>query len=561
MREKEDVKRRKFSYNRPMPSLKIVAIRFRPPVAVARLGDSRTPLEAFTWADDPRAFGAGQTVIVPRVSFEVLADGSIEPYVPCAIRFKDDGAIRPVCPFFELEAEVERNEGDARREPLTNSLLREAELCLAQLSFEVIAANRKAERRTGDAGCRFEARLLTPATNHCRQLLNAWSHGQTGAPLVLRERPIPLGSFQVMRPLARPSHVRNVDLDTIRVRFTPATGQIYGPPSAVESQTVSSRKAFPIVPPQNRILNPAASWINYDFNSASYPAPRPPDTYDGESDLHQANASWGVVDDTCDVVISASLAVDPKTLKASARVLVGPPDFAPDRRPFYSIADDLADRDPKVLRKHPREATPEERHDAVADLFRRISEVSSMINFERVRYRQIQVNISRKIVNRPDFPEIGDKSMTSEDKIDTDRDVLSLAGEAAISLGNPGAGTNDVPAQPRWELAKTRHEQLGQPEVWVQFLLRDRARVRDILRPPFARFSELAEESKPQTPFEFRDPRFTRSYGFDARMPPYLRDCDMAPLSLTRLQWDLLFPNGIDSEDREPEDHSGGVYG
>ena len=68
--------------------------------------------------------------------------------------------------------------------------------------------------------------------------------------------------------------------------------------------------------------------------------------------------------------------------------------------------------------------------------------------------------------------------------------------------------------------------------------------MRDILRPPFARFSELAPEPRGQNPFEFRDPRFKRSYGFDARMPPYMRDCDLAPLALTRLQWDLLFPGG-----------------
>src|SRR4051794_6890034 len=111
------------------------AIRFRPAVAIARLGDSPSPLEAFTWAEDPRIFGAGKTVIVPRASFEVLPDGTLEPYVPGSIRFKDGRAVRPVCPFLELAAEVDRGTEKAPVEPLTGSLLNAAGISLAQVSF------------------------------------------------------------------------------------------------------------------------------------------------------------------------------------------------------------------------------------------------------------------------------------------------------------------------------------------------------------------------------------------------------------------------------------------
>jgi hypothetical protein len=529
-----------------MPLPRIAGIRFRPPVAIARLGNSKSPLEAYTWGEDPRAFGSGQTVIIPRLSFEVLADGSVEPYVPTSIRFTDSGAIRPVCPFLELEAAIEH--GDQRTwVPLTHTLLREAQMSLAELTFSVVAANRKAERRTGDPACRIQAQLHTLATRHSPQQLIAWSQIAGGPPLVLQQNPISLGYFQVIRPESRGSSIRGVNLDTIRIRFTPATGEVYGPPEAIKSQTSDSRAAHMIVPPENRILNPAAAWITYSSSAARYPPPLPSSTYDGESDLFR-QCSWGVVDDTCDVVISASLAVEPTTLTAIARVIAGPPDFAPDRRPFYSIADDLADRDPNSLRRKGLQGvTPQERHDAIADLFRRAFEVSSIINLERIRYRQIRVNSQKSLKNADGFPSLGADSMTPKDEIDK-RKLLSLSGQAAVGLGDAGAGANDSPAKPWSELARTRHEQLSQPEEWMRFLQADPPRVRDVLRPPFGRFSELSAGTPELTPFDFRDPRFRRSYGFDARMPPYMRDCDMAPVSLTRLQWELIFPKVEDGE-------------
>jgi hypothetical protein len=57
--------------------------------------------------------------------------------------------------------------------------------------------------------------------------------------------------------------------------------------------------------------------------------------------------SLGVVDDTCGVDVTVTLAL-PQTFKAPlvarANIFVGPPDFGPDRRPFLSLADELADR-------------------------------------------------------------------------------------------------------------------------------------------------------------------------------------------------------------------------
>jgi hypothetical protein len=43
-----------------------------PPFAVARLGASDTPVDAFDWVENPATHGAGKTVIRPAVSLRVL---------------------------------------------------------------------------------------------------------------------------------------------------------------------------------------------------------------------------------------------------------------------------------------------------------------------------------------------------------------------------------------------------------------------------------------------------------------------------------------------------------
>ena len=271
----------------------ITAIRFHPPVVIARLGNSPHPLEAFTWAEDSRPFGGGKTVIVPRKSFRVLADGSLEEYTPKVIRFKDDGAIRPVCPFLELEAKVD---GRDDYDPLTGTLLDEAGLMLSNLSFKVVAANLKAQFRTGDEACGFEARAWVRGNDHSPKRLLAWSHAQSGNLLVLPERPVSLGSFQVMRP-----HASEDCLDRIRIRFTPAQGEVYGPPISHRSKAIGSRHYYRIVKEANQILNPMASWTAYDYLKPPHLTPEPGNIYDGEDDLDRNNTSWGIIDDTCDV--------------------------------------------------------------------------------------------------------------------------------------------------------------------------------------------------------------------------------------------------------------------
>lgn len=511
----------------------IQQIRFRPPVAVARVGDSDTPLEAFSWVEDPRIFGAAKTIIHPATSLEVLPDGSVEPYRPNLIRFKDGQGIRPVCPFLELEATLD---GQNFR-PLTPQLLESAGIDLSQLHFRVTAANLKAKRRTGDRSCAFEARLEVRANDHRRHDLQAWSRASDPNPLVLPQRPVWLGAFQVIRPVPRKKKF-DVSTDTIRARFTPGHGAVYGPPSAVSGQAMGSRTTHQVVPEANRILNPDSSWCRYSFHQPVYPMTLPFDIYDGADDVQRDDRSFGVVDDSCDAIITASLSTFFSKLLANARIVVSPPHFSPDRRHLYSFAEDLADRQPDSVKLSPADfgqLSVEEWLDAVSDLFRRIWETASQINLERHRDLNLTFNNSQDTL--PGFPLIDQGSMTRIDAVGghllmSDR-FISLADQDA------GDGINNVPLLPKAEFGRIRHSELTIPEVLLEFMVEHPGRFKRLLRRPFRRMSDAPADQN--NPDDFRDPRFPRSHDYDARMPPFLRDCDFAPLSVTRRQWDLLF--------------------
>jgi hypothetical protein len=528
-----------------MPRPNITAIRFRPPLAIARLGESDTPMEAFSWAEDTRLFGSGRTVLEPALTFDVQADGSIEPYLPDSIRFRDNQKIRPVCPFLELEADVEGEPTQA----LTSGLLDRAGIDLSQLYFRVIAANRKAQRQGGDPNCGFEARLMVRANDHARHDLLAWTHTDGPAALVIRERPVWLGAFQVIRPVYRAGQ-QGLLTDTIRVRLTPGRGEVYGPPFAIEGQMKGSRSRHLIVPERNRVLNPAATWCQYNEGLSTYPRTVPRDVYDGFRDLDRGDYGWGVVDDTCDAVITAGLSPDfelgaPPRPLANARVVVGPPHFSPDRRHIFSFADDLADRNPETLRQGSGKGgkpSPEEWLEAVSDLFRRIWETASQINLEAFRDANIAQNDPTK--DLPGFPRVNQESMTKHDSVDGH--PLMSARFIALADQDAGDGVNDAPLLPKAEYAKTRHAEMAIPDVFLEFMLQNPQRFAQMVRPPFRRMSDPVVDAKRMKPWDFRDALVSQSYQFDARMPPFLRDGDFAPLSLTRHQWDLLFVKNAD---------------
>ena len=253
------------------------------------------------------------------MTLKVLPDASLRPYLPNVIQFRDGDQLRPVAPFFELWAMVERNGGPCLEEPLNLSLLEDLGILLDSVEYTVTVGNRKAQVRARSAACAYIARINAMGNDHERKPLDAYSpHNAGEEPLVFRDQPIRLGQFQVIRPI--PRRAMGVDLSTLRVRFTPARGEVYGPPTAIagpasplppgealQAVTLGGR-LHDIVPKLNRTLNPKSPWCGYVMDAFGQEDPQPSDSYDGAN--VGENRSWGVVDDTCDGIIEVQVAIN-----------------------------------------------------------------------------------------------------------------------------------------------------------------------------------------------------------------------------------------------------------
>ena len=391
----------------------IKSIFFQPPLAIARLGGSDKPLDCFVWDSDKSIHGGDRTVIRPTTSLRVVEDGSLRPYLPNVIQFRDGDQLRPVAPFFELWATIYYHDPEHLHDvPVDLQFFKNMEVSpdnmLDSVEYTITVANRKAQRRTLKAACAYIARVNASGSDFERKALLAFSpHNPGEEPLVARDHPIPLGYFQVIKPIARKA--MGIDLSALRVRFTPATGQVYGPRTAIAgpasprppgealAPVTLGGRLYDIVPEKNRILNSHTPWSSYVMNQREQQDPQPSDSYDGAN--VGGSRSWGVVDDSCDGIIEARLVIGGARHVATARVLSSCPDFAPDRRPFNSLADDLADRDkpPLIVNEETKEETERE----IVDLFERAYETASLINLDAIRMRGIIENLGEdKLADR-----------------------------------------------------------------------------------------------------------------------------------------------------------------
>ena len=520
-------------------AIDILEMFFLPPLAIARVGGSDTPLKSFRWVSDRGVYSAHRTIIEPAVTIVVDDDGTPLPYMPSSIRFRDAGKLRPVAPFFELWMRVK----EGFREPadllVTLELLERLRVKPADLSFRITVANKKAQRRTQSTSCGFVARVDSRGNDHARKPLLAYSATDPDhAPLVFEHAPVPLGSFQVVRPI--PGSSLGIDLSVVRVRFTPGKGEVYGPPTAIAAmasplpegenlvwEKVMQGRMHEIVKPENRILNPSSLWSKYVGGAPGQTDPEPYDSYDGAKCGDQT--SWGVVDDTCDGVIEAHLVVGATRHSAYARVTASVPDYAPDRRTFVSVADDLADRD--LAAPAPVDATTiEVLEEEIADLLTRVFETATQINLDAERYRFVS---QQPAVPIPPLTNL--QSMTSFDKDYAENAVSEIDEKYAI----------DEAAVPRSvlqyaDMAKAAHAKLTDIDTLLDFLRTEADRVKRLIRPPFGRVEQLAVNPGPVPNPRFRDPRVDRDTLHDMRMPPYMRDSDDNPLSLTWRQYTTL---------------------
>jgi len=569
---------------RPPGQGRVVGLYFDPPMAIARVGSSPEPMDAYDWTFDKNPHRGVQTKIRATRSLQLESergDGHWPHRLvikePGEIAFKDTrGRIRPVAPFFELWARVQDDDGSILAVPVTRAFLEARKASLRDLVFTVDAANRKAQSRTKLASCAAVAHVVFAGDSFKRHSLDAISPRSYGeVPLVRPDAPLPLGHVQTFLPNGEgwSCHTR---LDQVRLRFTPGSGATFGPPDATtamasprppgdfEPALTEYGRNHAMTRPENRILTPGTAWSGFNFRTGNTPKwPTPQDSYDGSRE--GAGGSWGTIDNTCDLIIQAALTIDGRVLRAKARSFAGPPDFAPDRRPMYSIRDELDDRELPPPEPHP-ETTPEE----ILDLFRRIFETASLVNLDQRRSWALAGNAGILGAAGPDEPDwdhglsprLGPKTMRADDApyAELTPDYTPGQDDTRVSTSGP----ND--RLPYTQVVQQVHARMAESMVLREFLARRPDRVRRIVRPPFARVADLParvgvqkpaavpvgkwdkpeseggtpRRASPDDPPRYRDPRNVMDITYDMRMPPFMRHSMGVPLSITRRHYDLL---------------------
>ena len=490
----------------------IQALFVDPPIAIARLGGSAAPQDAYCWAEPDNPRSDGNTVIVPWWTLEVLSDATVDPRMPTTIRLRDGDLIRPVAPFLEIWAlvgEPGSPRSQWRAEPLTPELLRKSGADESMLTIEIDAKNRKAARRRHDDALVFGTfpPVVIKGDDHSVHLLLGTSPPNARNPMIPPSRSIPLGNVQIMRSREQPKSgtvpwADAVDVEVIRCRFTPARGEFYGPAEAAQK----GNRSDAAVDRDNAFLDAEAGW----FGERAKPTVQPGDTYDAVT-LNSA-VSLGVIDDTCGADVTVTLAL-PETspLVARANIFVGPPDFGPDRRPFLSLADELDDRCSDAAERNAA-LSQKERDAWVRDLFERIYETVSLFNLDHFQ-RQRSIRLRGDRLRTKPIPEDGVTlpryhAMTNRDALRNESYKVS-----AHSVDEP---------LPLSEHARTRHLSLQDTDALRELIVEFPERLQTLIRQPF----QVEEDETADTT--------------TMRMPPFMRNSNAFPLTLAVWQYELL---------------------
>lgn len=554
--------------------MQLLEVFLLPPLSIARLGGSDYPLENFSWSEDNSFHGGKKTVIVPDITLRKRDDFSLESYLPSSLTFRDKGKLRPTCPFVEVWVKLQLNSGEIVERPLNFATMKKLGIKLENIKYQIKAANCKISRRTLDPACSFKAYLEKSAIDFGHYELKAFSPVRPGdEPLVFKDKAISLGHIEIYRPA---DEIENgIDLSICRLRFIPAKGEVYGPPNAKYGQDVQTKKIYELVSEKNRILNQNASYMSYDADFDKYDNPDPFDTYEGAALDHYAkdpkdNLAWGVVDDTCDAIIEVQLNLGGEIFLGMTRVISGPPDYAPDRRPFISVADELADRDLDFVdvNKLSSDAALEE----VLDIFQRAFETASLVNLDLIRTRAIQDNFGlwqENSLNSAFVPSRRERRETVNYSVLNEKKICSVnvdnLGNKLPSVGAESMSKKDIPYSdkskdliswsnddsieshdlfhchlPYTSLVQLIHARLTDKVSLKSFLLTQKEHLFRMLRPPFGKFTELPENLDPTPNNRFRDIRNKRDVLHDMRMPPFMRDTGRVPLSLNRRQYQLV---------------------
>jgi len=307
----------------------ITAIRLLPPLAIARLGSAREPLDNYTLEEDAdrplgyRRIKGALTLIVDDATGQISRTRT-----PTTVSFKQGSKVRPVAPFLEVFALTDKG----LLEPLTLELLRGPGLDPGAVQWCAEVQNRKAFRRTGDEGDIVKADTGWFGGHEPQKLAGRCENFVTGAT-------IDFGNVRYISP--------NCDKPEIRLRFMPAQGLVYGPNTGCRDRK--------IIPDERAVYDATkGSWHHWEIATEAAEEEEkeihetlPPSLFAIEPPappwLHDDKAvSRGYLDDACDGFIHVKLTTAPgQELTASARISAGPPDFVPDSMLVRTLADDL----------------------------------------------------------------------------------------------------------------------------------------------------------------------------------------------------------------------------
>jgi hypothetical protein len=375
--------------------LTIKQLRILPPFAIGRLGSASKPMDNYSFdhhinPDDP----LGYRRLTAEPTFIVNRYGEIESeHTPSTLEFKQDGKIRPVAPFLEVFAVIDRD----RLVPLTLDLLRKQGLTVEDIRWEVRVSNRKVVRRTQNEDDLVHAEV--DFSDHRSHTL------QGRCTNFIDKAFINFGSVRFIRP--------NRHFPEIRLRFTPAAGLIYGPDRIKRHVAKDRDDNYYRIPKERRIYSHDKGWYGFhDAKNETVPPalfaiepPAPSWLYDNVA------ISRGYLDDACDGFVEVHLKLNEKrTLSASARICSAPPATAPDSLFVRTLADDLEQviYGPEVASDEPAEVTRAKAEDIVRRAY------------ETVRFMNVAV------MNGNDFkgrPALSLDSMPQEEAADTERAI------------------------------------------------------------------------------------------------------------------------------------------
>ncbi len=439
-----------------------------PPMAIARIGPSETPCNSFHWGpNDLHPRGSGKTTIQPSETFHIDENGSISSTIPQEISFKDENGFRPVCPFFELHGEWQDGE-ETLQGPITFNTLSKANISIDEVKWNIEVANLKAFHYTLNNDDRISAKIEVLGNDTKQKILPGKSIGQGENSLVPAETSIPLGKIQLVKP--------SEQFPTLRLRFTPPEGKIYAPTNLAE------RSEDYKIPTDCLILNPQASWCKFQLKDD--PRTNPSGLFAQDKD----EISLGIVDDVSDGIIICTIG----NLKANARIVVSPPDYAPDRRPFIALSDGLSDRVHREDVHNEAYFEDEQISAEIRDLLEKILETMGLINLDAQNDRVRSEN--RRIAEQNGLP--------------------PSYGENQAFLKIESLKEQPFPIT---ENGRQKHRRLVALEV-----LEDKLRENPNLIEKWIR--------KPMTGDKF----------YDKKMPALMRGSDRYPLHLTTRQYDTL---------------------